>query len=276
MPNPVGRLILIEYMKSRQSNREAILLHLRRTYPDYEEKELYAKIICGEVKVNGETIRDPLRFIQSDSEIRLEGRRFVSRGGYKLEHALKSWQIDVSEKIFIDAGSSTGGFTDCLLQHGAQFVHAVDVGYNQLDFSLRKHPKVQVHEKTNIRALSEINPIPDAAVMDISFSSITGVIQHLLSLTKEKWAVVLLKPQFEAAGAVESFDGIVKDRQDVFRIIKNVIYKLLEQDIFITNMILSPIKGRKGNIETLIRVNLSESGYHTVLLSDLKSQLDNV
>ena len=127
-----------------------------KKFPAASRKELYAAILCGEIKVNGGRIKDPKEMINSNSILEIKNKAFVSRGGIKLDYALSEWNIDVEDKVFIDAGSSTGGFTDCLLKRGAKYVHSVDVGYNQLDYSIRSNNRVIVHERTNIMNINEL------------------------------------------------------------------------------------------------------------------------
>ncbi|MCK5154337.1 MAG: TlyA family RNA methyltransferase, partial [Spirochaetales bacterium] len=148
---------------------------------------LYSKIMCGKVLVDGVKNSNPGSKVYVDSSIEIIEKEFVSRGGLKLKAALDNWDIDVHGKVFIDAGSSTGGFTDCLLGKGADHVYAVDVGYNQLAYSLRTNDRVSVFEKTNIMHLNEQSPVPAAAVADLSFRSISGAGRHIINLTTEKW-----------------------------------------------------------------------------------------
>ncbi|MFO7729687.1 MAG: TlyA family RNA methyltransferase [Spirochaetia bacterium] len=227
------------------------LLHTK--FPQFSRKALYARVLCGEVAVNGEHHRDPQLKVSIDSEIKLEQRKYVSRGGLKLEAALTMWQLPVEEKVFLDAGASTGGFTDCLLQHGAQKVHAVDVGYNQLDYSLRKDPRVLVLERTNVMHVQELKPPPHAAVADLSFRSLRGAAAHIISLTTEQWMVGLLKPQFEAASEhLKAFDGVVRAEEDAYRILHEVTESLKDEGLQVRAVAPSPVSGRKGNREFLL------------------------
>ena len=168
-----------------------------KRFPEIHRDVLYTRIMCGEVLVNGEKNSNPSSKIFINSKIEIIEKRFVSRGGLKLEAALDEWNIITNKKIFLDAGSSTGGFTDCLLKRGAGGVHAVDVGYNQLAYVLRTDKRVSVYEKCNIMHLNELTPVPDAAVADLSFRSISGAARHIIDLTSEKWLIALVKPQFE-------------------------------------------------------------------------------
>lgn len=216
---------------------------------------LYSKIMCGEVLVNGEKNSNPGCEVFVDSKIQFREKGFVSRGGLKLGAALDKWNIDVTGKIFIDAGSSTGGFTDCLLRNGAHHVHAVDVGYNQLAYSLRKDKRVSVFEKTNIMHLGEIIPAPDAAVADLSFRSISGAGRHIVNLTLEKWLIALVKPQFEIDHLkYPEFNGIISKKSILKNVLNDVIIKINIDNLYVEKVMLSPIKGRKGNTEFLFLI----------------------
>ena len=183
--------------------------------------------------------------------IKDDGQKYVSRGGYKLEAALDAFDIDVTDKVMLDAGSSTGGFTDCLLQHGAKNVHSVDVGYNQLDWKMRTDERVIVHEKQNIMNLKELDPPASGAVCDLSFRSISGAASHVLDLSGNNFLLCLIKPQFEIPRWQQDFSGVVKSKELLKDIMMHVYEILSEDNIGIQGLILSPIKGRKGNTEFL-------------------------
>ena len=228
-----------------------LLTLLKKNYPGYSSDKLYSHILCGEVIVDGGVIKNPKELFQEDTPVVLADKKFVSRGGFKLEKALEHWQIDVKGKVVLDAGSSTGGFTDCLLQHGASLVHAVDSGSNQLDFKLRQNPAVLVKEKTNIMDVTDLEPQPDLAVCDLSFRSIVHAASHILSLTREKKLIALVKPQFEERGLVPGFDGVIRKDEDVRRVLAETERLLAEDKSYIIDMIESPILGTKGNREFL-------------------------
>jgi 23S rRNA (cytidine1920-2'-O)/16S rRNA (cytidine1409-2'-O)-methyltransferase len=241
--------------------RIPLLQLLSAMHPRIEKKELLAKIMCGEVLVNGERIRDPKALVREDvgPTIQAPGR-FVSRGGEKLAHALPAFKIDVGGKTLIDAGASTGGFTDCLLQQGAAKVYAVDVGYCQLDYKLRRDVRVVVMEKTNIIACTSdmFSPRPDMAVMDLSFRSLRGAARHCLSLTREKRVIALIKPQFEWQDPDENFEGVVHDPDARARILDRLVEDLGRERVFVADCAASPILGRKGNREYLFLLQESE------------------
>lgn len=245
-------------------------------YKDFTEKEIYSMILCGEVIVDGECIRDPKRYFNYNSEIEIKKKEFVSRGGEKLSFALKKWHLNVANKVFIDAGCSTGGFTDCLLKNGASHIYAVDVGKNQLAYLLRSNNKVSVMEATNIMSINNFNICPDAAVIDLSFRSVIEVASHLLSIVKEKWLIALIKPQFEWKNPDTKFKGIVEDKKTLYRIVRNVINSLDRENVYIKNILLSPIKGRKGNNEFLFFLAANKYKEKEEILIDLLTLIERI
>ena len=230
-----------------------LLTLLKNAYPEYSSDKLYSHILCGEVIADGGVIKNPKELFPVDTPVVLTDKKFVSRGGFKLEKALEVWKIDVKGKVVLDAGSSTGGFTDCLLQHGAACVHAVDSGSNQLDFKLRQNPAVLVREKTNIMdvAPGDLEPQPHLAVCDLSFRSIVHAASHILSLTSGKKLIALVKPQFEERGLVPGFDGVIRRAGDLRRVLSETARLLAEDNSYIADIIESPIQGTKGNREFL-------------------------
>ncbi|WP_018527398.1 TlyA family RNA methyltransferase [Alkalispirochaeta alkalica] len=244
------------------ARRRALLEALCLQYPSLSRDYLYRCIMCGEVRRGDQKITNPRELVGQDDSFLITRPRFVSRGGEKLEAALSAWKIDPSGRRWLDAGASTGGFTDCLLQHGAALVHAVDVGYNQLDYRLRRDPRVLSQERTNVRDLQSLDPRPHAAVCDLSFRSLRGVLAHLLDLTLEGWALALLKPQFEAAAEVrwgrrdasDAASGVVSgDLRD--QVVAEVILSLeREEGVRVLRHLTSPVAGRQGNREELLLV----------------------
>lgn len=216
---------------------------------------LYSRILCGEVVVNGECLRDPKVPVSEDSSIEFAEKRYVSRGGDKLEYALEQTGFQVKDKVILDAGSSTGGFTDCLLQHGARHVHAVDVGTNQLAYSLRIDARVSVLEKTNIMTVTELQPAPDVAVADISFRSLRSTASKILDLTFEKRALALAKPQFEWPKHDKKFDGVLRNTADIRRALLELCKKLTLENVQVHAVVPSPIAGRKGNREFFLLIS---------------------
>lgn len=228
-----------------------LLQALVKTYPTYTKDELLAFIFCKNVYVDGELISDPKQGVAENAEFEIHTQTYVSRGGYKLEHALHAFELDVEGKVFIDAGSSTGGFTDCLLQHGVSAVHAVDVGYNLIDWKLRSDERVILHEKQNIMHLEEVDPPAEAAVCDLSFRSIRKAASHILRLVGDTFLIALIKPQFEIANAPASFTGVIDDPTVIKEVMVEVYARLGEEGVGIFDLVVSPIKGAKGNIEFL-------------------------
>lgn len=236
---------------SSHHEKLSLLELLSRQYPGYGREQLKAFVDCRQVSIEGETCTDARSVYPSGSTVDLHIPKYVSRGGLKLEHALAAWHLDVNGLIMLDAGSSTGGFTDCLLQNGAKAVHAVDVGYNQLDYKLRTDDRVIVHERQNIMLVESLDPRPDAAVADLSFRSITGAARHILSLTRNGWLVSLVKPQFEVPKGYDEFSGVVDDRDLLHRILTDVISSLRQEGLGLYGLEESPIQGKKGNREFL-------------------------
>jgi 23S rRNA (cytidine1920-2'-O)/16S rRNA (cytidine1409-2'-O)-methyltransferase len=214
-----------------------------------------ALIIAGEVFVNGQKIDKPGHSVASDSKIELAAQpRYVGRGGLKLEAALDHFGIQIAGKICLDIGSSTGGFTDCLLQRGAARVYAIDVGTGQLDWRLRNDRRVVVHEQVNARHLSR-NEVPepiDLAVCDVSFISITMILPRLLNLlAASAEMVILVKPQFELQRHQVGKGGIIRDaalHQQACRRVDDAVRQLGFQ----TAIIPSPVLGAEGNQEFLL------------------------
>ncbi len=226
-------------------------------------------IIAGCVTVNNQVVCKPSFIVKENDIISVlkSPQQYVSRGGEKLEKALHYFNIDVKGKIILDLGSSTGGFVDCLLQYGAAKVYAVDVGYGQLDYTLRINPKVVVMERRNARYLTkdDFNEQIDLITADLSFISIIKVMQSIRTIFDYKIdAVFLIKPQFEA----EKFQhkkGVVKEPHYHKEILLKVIQKLTMLDIAIHGLTYSPIKGPKGNIEFLLYSTMhcpSNQGIH--------------
>jgi len=253
--------------------KKPLLDVLTDLYPDMSRKDLFTEIMCGKVKIKGETIRDPKQKVSLDSVPEIGIRKYVSRGGYKLENVLTQWNIQIEGNGFLDAGCSTGGFTDCLLQSGASFVHAVDVGYNQLDYSLRVNEKVLVHEKTNIMHIEKLTPLPYGAVADLSFRSITEAAAKLLTLVSGKILIALVKPQFEIKDPNEDFDGIIRDTEEIYKVTVNVLEKLWNEGSFVQKAALSPVKGRKGNQELLFLITNREDRSFDEVSEELKELL---
>jgi len=231
---------------------------LKKKYSQYDNERLKAFFVCKNVKIGDELVTDPQMKVNADFDAQLIFPKYVSRGGFKLEHALKEFKLNVNGLVMLDAGSSTGGFTDCLLQNGASMVHSVDVGYNQLSYSLRSNSNVVVHERQNIMGVEALLPEADAGTADLSFRSIKGAASHILSLCKEDWMVALIKPQFEVSRWQLDFNGVIEDEKLMLQILGQVWENLKNEKVNILDLVCSPIKGRKGNTEFLAHLSHSE------------------
>ena len=263
------------------------LLVERGLVPSRERAQ--ALILAGKVLVNEQKIEKCGAAVESDVTLRLLGDdlKYVSRGGIKLERAINHWQIEVNGLVCLDIGASTGGFTDCLLQHGAARVIAIDTGYGQLDFRLRQDPRVRLLEKTNARYLTHeaLGDFVSFVAMDVSFISATLVLPAVIAAAfpqanartfdrpavsntnygatgvlaaqnanskSEKTVVVLVKPQFEAGREQVGKGGIVRDEAAQFAALERVRESLLQLGARCTDHIDSPILGAEGNREFLL------------------------
>jgi 23S rRNA (cytidine1920-2'-O)/16S rRNA (cytidine1409-2'-O)-methyltransferase len=211
-------------------------------------------IMAGDVIVNGKAVTKAGSLVPEDAEIEIKGKMpFVGRGGFKLQHALNEFNIDVKGFTCLDVGSSTGGFTDCLLQRGAVKVYAVDVGTNQLDYRLRKDGRVVVMEKTNAHYPFDLPEKVDLATMDLSFISTTMVIPNVLPhLRSPGELVVLFKPQFEAGREDVGKGGVIKDPAVHTGTLSKFVIWMNENRLRLINLAASPILGAEGNKEFLI------------------------
>ncbi len=218
-----------------------------------------AMIIAGEVYSDGVKADKPGAKVEENAELRIESRRlkYVSRGGYKLEGAIKDFDLDFNGKVVLDVGASTGGYTDCALQNGAAKVFALDVGYGQLDWRLRNDPRVTVIERTNIRYFDpeQLGELVDIITMDVSFIS-TAIIYPVLSrMLKEQGEVItLIKPQFEAGKDKVGRNGVVKDPKIHRDVLEKCINAAEKAGLYCVGASFSPIKGPKGNIEYFIHL----------------------
>jgi len=218
------------------------------------------RIMAGEVYVDDRPITKAGDLIDAGANIRLKSvSPYVSRGGLKLEKALREFAIDVKNKTALDIGASTGGFTDCLLAHGAAQVFAVDVGYGQLAWKLRSDPRVVVFEKTNIRYLepSRLPHIANLSTIDVSFISLRLVLPQVRKLLENNSAVVaLIKPQFEVGKGKVGKGGVVRSHDEHQRVIEEVTAAALGFGYDLLGVIESPLLGPKGNKEFLIHLHI--------------------
>lgn len=218
-----------------------------------------ALIMAGEVSISGTPVAKSGTLVAEDIEITIkEPLPYVSRGGIKLAHALDAFQMDVLGAVVADIGASTGGFTDCLLQWGASKVYAIDVGYGQLDYRLRRDKRVVVMERTNARYPVSLPEKIDLATIDLSFISVIKVISSAVALLKADGdLLVLVKPQFEAKRGEVGKGGIIKDPQIHARVLGRFLKWAVGQRLRLKGLTASPILGSSGNREFFVRLKLT-------------------
>lgn len=235
----------------RAKTRLDLLLVSRRLAPS--RSKAAAMIMAGEVKVGGATVDKPGTFVRADVKIALKQKpRYVSRGGIKLEAALKAFGVDPGGKVCADIGASAGGFTDCLLQHGAAKVYAIDVGAGILDYRLRIDERVVTLENTNARHLEALGEAIDLVVIDVSFISLRLILPAVTRLAADSADIIaLVKPQFEAGRSEVGKGGIVRDLKVHRRVLKDIAAAANSQGFAVLDLTRSPITGAKGNVEYL-------------------------
>ena len=218
-----------------------------------------ALTMAGEVVVEGKAIIKPGTLVNEEAAITiLEPPPFVSRGGLKLEHAIDQFQLDVSSKVVTDVGASTGGFTDCLLKHGASRVYAIDVGYGQLDYHLRQDSRVVVIDMVNARYPIPLPEKVDLTTIDVSFISVEKVIPSVARLLKDDgYLLVLIKPQFEAKRGEVGKGGVIKQPIVHARVLGRFIAWVIEQRFSLRGLVASPILGASGNKEFFALLKLT-------------------
>ncbi|MGE4589276.1 MAG: TlyA family RNA methyltransferase [Acidaminococcaceae bacterium] len=223
-----------------------------------------AAIMAGQVLVNDLKVDKPGTQVTEEVKIKIIGNKlpYVSRGGLKLEKALKVFPISLKDKIIADIGASTGGFTDCSLQNGARKVYAIDVGYGQLAWSLRNDERVVNMERTNVRYLDE-SSLPEkiqVATIDVAFISLAKVLPAVRKLLSDDGCVIaLIKPQFEAGRDKVGKKGVVRDAKVHEEVIEKVINMARDEKFGIGGLDYSPIKGPEGNIEYLLYLTSNEN-----------------
>jgi 23S rRNA (cytidine1920-2'-O)/16S rRNA (cytidine1409-2'-O)-methyltransferase len=225
------------------------------------EKMAQALIMAGKVTVSGKVITKPGTPVDENVSLELaEKLPYVSRGGIKLAHALDEFKLDVASLTAMDAGASTGGFTDCLLQSGARRVYAIDVGYGQLDYKLRQEPRVVVMERVNAHHPFSLPEKVNIATIDLSFISVTRVMPNVIEhLMEPGYIIVLFKPQFEAKRKEVPKGGVIKDPQVHARVLGRFIVWTTEHDLRLRGLVASPILGTKGNKEFLVFLTPSQN-----------------
>jgi 23S rRNA (cytidine1920-2'-O)/16S rRNA (cytidine1409-2'-O)-methyltransferase len=234
---------------SNKKQRLDLTLVERGLAPSREKAR--AMILAGDVRVAGQTEHRAAAPVAADAPIDVvRPQRFVSRGGDKLDHALDAFGVDVTGTIALDVGASTGGFTDCLLQHGAARVYAVDVGYGQLDARLRADDRVVVMERTHVKDLTTLPETPAIATIDVSFISLTQALPNVITLLAPGGRIVaLVKPQFEAGREEVGRDGVVRDPLVHATVIGRVAWWCVNHGLGVRGVTASPLLGPAGNRE---------------------------
>ena len=233
-------------------------------------------IMSGIVFVNGQRADKPGMQVAPDANVEVRGHAlpFVSRGGFKLDKALKVFPVDPAGKHCIDCGASTGGFTDVLLQHGAEKVYSVDVGYGQLAWKLRNDERVVNLERTNLRYVTEeqIPELLDLAVMDVSFISIKLILPAVKPLLKDEADLIcLIKPQFEAGRDEVGKKGVVRDKKVHEEVINSILEFVPSIGLSVMGLDYSPIKGPEGNIEYICHM---KNGVHEGFIPDVHAVVE--
>ena len=245
-------------MKEKKKKERLDVLLVKRGLAESREKAK-AIIMTGNVFVEEQREDKAGSTFAEDAQIRIKGTpmKYVSRGGYKLEKAMELWHVPLQDKLCMDVGSSTGGFTDCMLQNGAVKVYAIDVGTNQLAWKLRQDERVVSMEKTNIRYVTPediADPI-DFSSIDAAFISLTKVLIPVWNLLKNGGRVVcLVKPQFEAGREKVGKKGVVRDKKVHEEVVCHIMTYALSMGFEILGLSYSPIKGPEGNIEYLLYI----------------------
>jgi len=261
------------------SNKERLDILLTEKNFFESRSKAQSMIMLGKVLVDGVKVEKAGTLINRDAKIEIIGREmpFVSRGGFKLQKALEVFKIDLQKKICADIGASTGGFTDCMLQHGAKKVYAVDVGYGQLAWKLRQDERVVNLERTNIRNVTKENIADDLnfASIDVSFISLEKVLPVVKNLLAEDGVVVcLIKPQFEAGKENVGKKGVVKDKKIHAAVIEKILSFAQILEFKICGLDFSPIKGPEGNIEFLAHLSKNISAVEIDLQEKILQAVD--
>ena len=251
------------------------VLLVERGFQESRQKA-QAVIMSGEVFVNQQRVDKPGTSVPNDAAIEVRGNtlKYVSRGGLKLEKAMATFPIDLSDAICADIGASTGGFTDCMLQNGAKKVYAVDVGYGQFAWKLRNDPRVVCMERTNARYLTH-EQVPDEldfSSIDVSFISLRLILPAVCGLLRERGHVAcLIKPQFEAGKEKVGKKGVVRDPAVHLEVLENFLGYAKESGFTVLGLTYSPIRGPEGNIEYL---GYLEKGEYVPKEFDLKALVE--
>lgn len=268
-------------MKEHKKKERLDVLLVKRGFAESREKAK-AIIMTGNVFVKEQREDKAGSTFDENVEIEVKGTpmKYVSRGGYKLEKAMELWQVPLADRVCMDVGSSTGGFTDCMLQNGGVKVYSIDVGYGQLDWKLRNDPRVVCMEKTNIRYVvpEDIQEKPAFSSIDVSFISLTKVLGPVRNLLTEDGEIVcLIKPQFEAGREKVGKKGVVRDPAVHEEVIEKVRDFAMSISLEPCHLSFSPIKGPEGNIEYLLHLKKKPEGTEvpdslTVKVEDVVAQ----
>lgn len=244
--------------RKRMKKRLDTLLCDRGLAPSREKAR--AMVMAGEVTVNDRLIDKPGSQVDTESQIIIKARtRYVSRGGEKLHHALAEFLLDIGEWVCADVGASTGGFTDCLLQHGAERVYAIDVGYGQIDYRLRQDSRVLLMERTNARYLESLPELVQLVTVDASFISLKLLLPAIKQWLRPNASVIaLIKPQFEAGRESVGKGGVVRDTAVHRKVLQEILVFAQKIGLPPYGLTTSPIKGPAGNIEFLVWLRLAE------------------
>lgn len=222
--------------------------------PQYSRQQIQSWIMQGKVKVDDRVITKSGTQVAPDVQLHVAVKepKYVGRAGFKLEHALDHFAIDVSGLVVMDAGISTGGFTDCLLQRGAQKIYGIDVGYGQVHDKIRRDDRVIIIERTNLRKVRDLGEKIDLVTLDLSFISILKVMEAVVAILKDEGRLItLIKPQFESRKEDVGRGGIIKDPKVHQEVIERVTTGIQQYGFFLEGVIDSPIKGSTGNKEFL-------------------------
>ncbi|MFC5557830.1 TlyA family RNA methyltransferase [Ureibacillus thermophilus] len=265
-------------MTKTQKERVDVLLVERGLFETREKAK--RAIMAGIVFSKEVRIDKPGEKIPIDAPLEVKGEhlKYVSRGGLKLEKALKEFDLNVEGKLMLDIGASTGGFTDCALQNGAKHCYALDVGSNQLAWKLRKDERVTVMEKTNFRYSKPedfTKGLPDFATIDVSFISLSLILPVLYNiLLPDGDVVALVKPQFEAGKEKVGKKGIVRDPKTHLEVLENTAKMATETGFVVKNATYSPITGGEGNIEFLFHLKKAQDGHEITPFTDYKKVVE--
>lgn len=241
-------------MRLHKSGKIRLDVRVAELFPHLSRTQIQSFIMQGKIFVGGIPVTKAGTLVAGDAHIELKAEmpRFVSRAGEKLAHALDHFSIDVAGLLVLDAGISTGGFTDCLLQHGAAKVHGVDVAYGQVDLKVRNNPRVVLHERTNLRHLRDVGEKVDLITLDLAFISVLKVMDAVCSILQpEGKLIVLIKPQFEAERKDVGKGGIVRDSAVHERVIQKIVSGIEAYGFSSQGITPSPITGGDGNREFL-------------------------